>query len=417
MSLREANPRVTTVARVDVLVTCPGRNYVAIKITTSDDGLYGWGDATLNGRELSVASFLRDHLAPILVGRDVDLIEDTWQYLTRGGYWRGGPVQMTAVSGVDMALWDIKGKASAKPVHSLLGGACRDRLLAYGHARGTSLGALIEDVHRRVAEGFKVVRVQGSPHEGNHTYGTGGKATALGAGRGAGGALPPLETDWEPEPYLRFVPRMFAALRAEFGDTVEFCHDVHSRLTAGQAARLARELEPFHPFFLEDPVRPENPEALMRIRAVSTTAIAQGELLTSRFDCLPLIEKQLVDFLRCDLSHIGGISEARRIATLAEPYGIRTAWHGPADIGAAAHAASVHVGFSTPNFGIQEYHGIEGLTGEVFSGLPLVDDGYFALSTACGLGTDVDEGLAARYPYQRAYLPTLRRSDGSVHDW
>lgn len=410
---------MTTILRVDVVVTSPGRNYVAVKINTSDDGLYGWGDATLNGRELAVASYLRDHLAPILVGRQVERIEDTWQYLTRGGYWRGGPVQMTAVSGIDMALWDIKGKVTGQPVHSLLGGACRDRLLAYGHASGRDIPSLIDDVRRRLDEGFKVVRVQGATQSGKDTYGVEEPSLPVSVGQGGGvaGGLPRRELDWEPEAYLRFVPRMLEALRDEFGDDVEFCHDVHSRLTPTQAAGLAREIEPFHLFFLEDPVRPENPDALRRIRSLSTTPIAQGELFTSRFDCLPLITEQLVDFLRCDLAHIGGISEARRIATLAEPYGIRTAWHGPADIGPPAHAASVHVGFATPNFGIQEYHGIGELAREVFPGVPSLKDGHYELSHEPGLGTDVHESLASKYPYQRAYLPTVTRADGAVHDW
>ena len=264
------------IRNVKVIVTCPGRNYVVVKIETDEPGVYGVGDATLNGRELAVASALQDHIAPLLIGRDPDRIEDIWQYLARGGYWRGGPVQMTAIAGIDLALWDIKGKVAGLPVYSLLGGRTRKGALAYGHAAGATHEELLEDVQRRIAEGFRVVRVQVAVPGQEASYGIDsayGKLAPEG-GVGDGGPLPLLEKDFDPQAYLRSVPRMLEYLRSELGDTVELCHDVHGRLTPGQAAGLARDVEPFKLLFLEDPVRAEHRESLRLVRRASTTPIA-----------------------------------------------------------------------------------------------------------------------------------------------
>jgi len=233
---------------------------------------------------------------------------------------------------------------------------------------------------------------------------------------GDGGRMPYVET-WEPSPYLRAIPNLFAHLRDKLGDAVELFHDVHERLTPIQAARLARELEPYHLFFLEDCLRPEHKESFRLIRQHTTTPLAMGELFHTKWECLPLITEQLIDFVRCDLGHIGGITEARKIAAISECYSIQTAWHGPGDIAPATHAANVHVDLSIPNFGVQEMVFFPPVVHEVMPGAPTFYDGYLHVTDAPGLGVDVDEDAAARYPYDRAYLPMTRRADGAMMDW
>ncbi|HEV2472414.1 MAG TPA: D-mannonate dehydratase ManD [Chthonomonadales bacterium] len=412
------------ITEVRVLVTCPTRNYVVVKVLTDEPGLYGVGDATLNGRELAVAAALKEHIAPLLIGRDPDRIEDIWQMLFRGAYWRGGPVLMTALAGIDIALWDIKGKRAGLPVYSLLGGKTREGALCYTHAGGQCYTAVEESVQRAVEKGFKVVRAQVAVPGSSGTYGVAGAREASSAtwsGKSSdaladGGAGPTVEV-WEPGPYLRTIPKLFEHLRSAIGEDIELFHDVHERLTPIQAARLAQELEPYHLLFLEDPLRPEYKESFRIIRQHTTTPLAMGELFHTKWECLPLITEQLIDYIRCDIGHIGGITEARKIAAIAECYQVQTAWHGPGDIGPATHAANVHVDISVPNFGVQEMVFFAEAVHEVLPGAPSFANGYLHVTDAPGLGVDVNEEAAAKYPYRRAYLPTTRRADGSVHDW
>ncbi len=422
------------ITEVRVIVTCPGRNYVIVKIMTDTPGLYGVGDATLNGRELSVAAALEHHIAPLLIGRDPDSVEDIWQSLFRGTYWRGGPVLMTALAGIDTALWDIKGKRAGLPVYSLLGGKTRIGALGYTHAGGRDVVEVEDSVLEKIAMGFKVVRAQVAVPGTVGTYGVGGAGEASlaswknsgtpwqdelgadGGGWGDGGAMPYVER-WEPTPYLHAIPKLFAHLRDKIGWDVELFHDVHERLTPIQAARLAKDLEPYRLFFLEDPLRPEHKESFRLIRQHSTTPIAMGELFHTKYECLPLITEQLIDFIRCDLGHIGGITEAKKIAAVAECYSVQTAWHGPGDIAPPTHAANVHLDLAVPNFGVQEMVFFPDIVNEVLPGAPTFKDGYLRVTDAPGLGTDVDEEAAKKYPYDRNYLPMTRRADGSVHDW
>lgn len=401
------------ITNVRVIVTCPGRNYVLLKIETDEPGLYGVGDATLNGRELAVAAALQDHIAPLLIGRDPDRIEDTWQFLFRGAYWRGGPVLMTALAGVDLALWDIKGKRAGLPLYSLLGGKTREGALAYTHASGRDFSQVEDQVRAAQSKGFRVIRVQAAIPGNQGTYGAAAQDPRVGAAQ----AGMPEEEIWEPAPYLRTIPKLLEHLRNTLGDEVELIHDVHERLSPIQAARLAKELEPYHLFFLEDPLRPEHRESFRLVRAASVTPLAMGELFHTRWDCLPLISEQLIDFIRCDLGHIGGITEARKIAALAETYSVQTAWHGPGDIAPITHSANVHLDVAIPNFGVQEMVFWPEAVQEVISGAPEYRDGALWPNEAPGLGCDIDERAAARFPYKRAYLPTTRRADGSVHDW
>jgi len=407
------------ITEVRVVVTCPGRNYVFVKVMTGDDGLYGVGDATLNGRELAVAAALREHVAPLLIGRDPDRTEDIWQETFRGAYWRGGPVLMTALAGIDLALWDIKGKRAGLPLYSLLGGKTREGALAYTHAGGRDPIEAEDGVRKAMARGFRVVRAQVAVPGASGTYGAGGAREAASAKWASpdGGAMPAVERNWEPSAYLRAVPSLFAHLRSALGDEVELLHDVHERLSPVQAARLARELERYRLFFLEDPLRPEHKESFRLVRQASTTPIAMGELFHSKYECLPLITEQLVDFIRCDIGHIGGITEARKIAAICEPYQVLTAWHGPGDVGPPTHAANVQLDCAIPNFGVQEMVFFPPEVNEVCPGSPEYRDGSLWPSDRPGLGVDLDEVAAAKFPYKRAYLPTVRRADGSVHDW
>ena len=377
--------------------------------------MYGCGDATLNGRELSVASALSEHIAPLLIGHDPDRIEDVWQMIFRGTYWRGGPVLMTALAGIDLALWDIKGKRAGLPLYSLLGGRTRDGALAYAHCSGNSFAEVEDRIRERMAQGFRVLRAQVAIPGNKGTYGAASTwQSVMGSTRAD---MPEVEV-WEPGNYLRTIPRLFEHLRLNLGDEIDLLHDVHERLNPVQAARLARELEPYHLFFLEDPLRPEHKESFRLIRQHTTTPIAMGELFHSRWEALPLITEQLIDFIRCDIGHIGGLTEARKIAAIAESYHVATAWHGPPDIAPITHAANVHLDIAIPNFGVQEMVFFPEVTREVIPGGPVYDgNGYLQVSDAPGLGTDVNEELAAKHPYQRAYLPTVRRADGSVHDW
>jgi mannonate dehydratase len=396
---------MTRITNVKVLVTCPGRNYVLVKIETDQPGLFGWGDATLNGRELAVAAALTEHLAPLLIGRDADRIEDTWQYLFRGAYWRGGPVLMTALAGIDLALWDIKGKAANLPVYSLLGGKTREGALAYTHCDGRDAVEIADNIRAAQAKGVKVFRAQ---------VDTPGNAKFF---RNAPLDMTTYHQPFEFAPYLKVVPKTYEYLRVELGDEPEILHDAHERLTPNQAVQMAKALEPYRPFFLEDPVRPEYKESFALLRQQITVPLAMGELFNTRWEILPLIANQWIDFVRVDIAHIGGLTEARKIAVLAETYMVQMALHGAPDTAPIAHAANVHLDMAIPNFGIQEWCVFPEEIPEVFTGTPVLENGYLVVTDKPGLGVEVDETAAARYPYQRGYLPTLRLPDGGVQDW
>ncbi|MFB8267626.1 MULTISPECIES: D-mannonate dehydratase ManD [unclassified Streptomyces] len=401
------------IVAVDVLVTSPTRNFVTLKITT-EQGLVGWGDATLNGRELAVASYLRDHLAPLLIGRDPARIEDTWQYLYRGVYWRRGPVTMTSIGAVDLALWDIKGKAAGLPVYQLLGGAVRDRILSYTHATGWDVPQLLDSIDARLADGFQAVRAQTGVPGLDVVYGV----TKEGAGyEPAGRGVAPVEEVWDTDAYLRHAPKALEAARAHIGPDVKLLHDAHHRLTPNQAARLGRSLEDIDLFWLEDVTPAENQEVLRPIRAKTTVPLAIGEVFNTVWETQALITEQLIDYVRCCVTHAGGISHLRRIASLADIWQIKLGPHGPSDVSPVALAASLHVGLATPNFAIQEYMGYEPLVHEVFQHSWSYQDGHLHPGDAPGLGIEVDEELAARHAYEPAYLPVARRRDGSMTDW
>ena len=399
------------IADARVITCCPGRNFVTVKIE-AEGGLFGLGDATLNGRELAVASYLADHVLPLLIGRDARRIEDIWQLLYKGAYWRRGPVTMTAIAAIDTALWDIKGKALGVPVYQLLGGASREAVLVYGHAHGDSIDATIESVERHVAAGYKAVRAQCAVPGLANVYG-------IGRGHRYEPAAPglPSESAWNSEPYLRIVPQLFEALRRHFGPELHLLHDVHHRLSPVEAARLGKALEPHHLFWLEDPTPAENQASFRLIRQHTTTPLAVGEVFNSIHDCQQLIQEQLIDYIRTSVVHTGGISHLRKIAALAELHRVRTGSHGATDLSPVCMAAALHFDLSVHNFGIQEHMPHAAETDRVFPHAYTFADGMMHPGDAPGLGVDLDETAAAGFPYQRAYLPLARLQDGTLHDW
>jgi mannonate dehydratase len=395
-----------------VIVTCPGRNFVTLKIET-ESGVYGIGDGTLNGRELAVVSYLEDHLIPCLIGKDASRIEDIWQYLYRGAYWRRGPVTMTAIAAVDVALWDIKAKVANMPLYQLLGGRSRDKVLVYCHANGRDLADCLKHVRKYRDEGYKAIRVQCGVPGFEKIYGVSkSKLHYEPAEKG----LPPEEV-WSTPEYLGYMPAVFEAARKEVGDGIHLLHDCHHRLTPIEAARLGKDLEPYRLFWIEDPTPAENQEAFKYIRHHTTTPIAVGEVFSSIHDCKDLIQNQWIDYIRSTIVHTGGITHLRQIASLAALYKVKTGFHGATDLSPVTMAAALHFDTWVPNFGIQEYMMHAPLTNEVFKINYRCEDGYMHIDDTPGHGVDIDEAKAAQYPYARAYLPVNRLTDGTLWDW
>ena len=395
-----------------VIVTCPGRNFVTLKIETADGG-FGLGDATLNGRELAVVSYLSDHVLPCLIGRDAHQIEDMWQFLYRGAYWRRGPVTISAIAAVDTALWDLKAKAAGMPLYQLLGGACRSAVRVYGHANGETVEETIAEAQRYVGLGYTAVRMQS---------GVPGLASTYGVSRDkmfyepADGALP-VENRWSTRNYLASTPAVFEAARAALGWDIDLLHDAHHRLTPIEAAQLGKALEPYRLFWLEDSVAADNQASFRLIRQHTTTPLAVGEVFNSIWDCKQLIEEQLIDYIRTTVVHAGGISHLRRIAALAEIYHVKTGCHGATDLSPVCMAAALHFDLAIPNFGLQEYMRHTPQTDAVFPHAYHFKEGFLHPGDQPGLGVDINESLAAQYPYQRAYLPVNRLEDGTMTNW
>jgi mannonate dehydratase len=400
------------IADIRVIVCCPGRNFVTVKIET-DTGLTGVGDATLNGRELAVAAYLAEHVIPCLIGRDASMIEDIWQYLYRGAYWRRGPVTMAAISGIDVALWDIKAKAAGMPLYQLLGGASRRHVRVYGHASGATPSEAVEAVGELLARGYQAVRVQSGLPGLPNVYGTG----AFSAGTNARDDSLPREEAWSTPLYLSTMPALFEAVRATHGPGVDLLHDCHHRLTPIEAARLGKDLEPFRLFWLEDAVAAEHQESFRLIRQHTVTPLAVGEVFNTIWDARLLMEEQLIDFIRMTAVHAGGVTALRRIMDFAAVYGIRTGCHGAQDMSPICLGANLHLDLWAPNFGIQEYSGYPEEALEVFPCAWTFRDGALHPGDAPGHGADIDEAAAARFPYARGYLPINRLADGTLWHW
>ena len=403
---------MSRIERAEVFVASPGRNFVTLRITTSD-GVTGLGDATLNGRELAVATYLREHVVPLLIGRDPARIEDTWQYLYKGAYWRRGPVTMTAISAVDTALWDIKGKVAGLPLYQLLGGRSREGVTVYAHASGTDVPSLLDDVARFFDLGYRAVRAQAAVPDVGGTYGV---RKGEGIYEPAASALPE-EQPWDTEAYLGFAPTYLEAVRERFGFGFHLLHDVHHRLTPIQAARLGKALEPYDLFWMEDCTPAENQEGLRLVRQHTTTPLAIGEVFNTVFDYQTLIREQLIDYVRSAVTHTGGITAMRKLFDYAALYQVKSGIHGPTDISPVGMAAGLHLDLAIHNFGIQEFMPHSAETYEVFRRAYTFQDGYLHPGDTPGIGVTVDKEAAARFEYRPAYLPVNRLRDGTVHDW
>ncbi|MDG5487878.1 D-galactonate dehydratase family protein [Sphingomonas sp. BGYR3] len=395
-----------------VIVTCPGRNFVTLKIEV-EGGQTGIGDATLNGRELAVAAYLTDHVCPNLIGRDARRIEDIWQFLYRGAYWRRGPVTMRAIAAVDMALWDIKAKAAGMPLYDLLGGASRDGVLVYGHANGADIDETVEAVGRYRDMGYKAIRAQS---------GIPGVKGAYGVARGdlyyepADAALP-TETLWNTPAYLNYAPKLFEALRDKHGHDIELLHDVHHRLTPIEAARLGKALEPSRLFWMEDCTPAENQDAFRLVRQHTVTPLAVGEIFNTIWDAKDLIRDQLIDYIRMTVVGSGGITHLRRVADYAAMYQVRTGCHGATDLSPVTMGCALHFDLWVPNFGIQEYMRHTPETDAVFPHAYSFSDGYLHPGDVPGHGVEIDEEMAAKFPYKPAQLPIARLQDGAMWNW
>lgn len=391
------------IRNVKTILTAPeGINLVVVKIETSEPGLFGLGCATFTQRHLAVKTAVDEYLKPFLIGKDPQRIEDIWQTAMVSGYWRNGPILNNALSGVDMALWDIKGKLAGMPVYQMLGGKCREAAAVYRHADGRDEQELTNNILAYIEQGYHYVRCQLGGYGGNAIHKNSPEHAQPGA-------------YYNPDSYVRSVPKMFSYIRNKLGFDMQLMHDVHERLTPIEAVRLAKELEEYRLFFLEDPLPPEQLEWFSMIRSQCATPIAMGELFNNPREWTPLIANKLIDYIRVHISQIGGITPAKKLANLSEAFGVRTAWHGPGDVSPVGHAANIHLDISCSNFGIQEWNGFSDVIQEVFPGCPQYKEGYLYPNESPGLGLDIDEVLAEKFPCLNK-LPdwTLARTiDGS----
>jgi mannonate dehydratase len=403
------------IQEIKVIVCSPGRNFVTVKIVT-DEGVYGIGDATLNGREMAVVTYLDEHVTPCLIGRDPNEIEDIWQYLYKGVYWRKGAVTMAAIAAIDMALWDIKGKIAGLPVYQLLGGKSRKAVTLYAHANGENIKDTLDKAQILIDQGFKAIRLQSAIPGLKVTYGVLGDKKDYFELQGSR-PLPP-EEEWSTQKYFNSVVDLFRQARERFGNNIELLHDVHSRLTPIESARLGKLMEEFNLLFLEDASIAENQDSYKVIRQHTTTPLAIGETYNTLWDCKDLIQNQLIDYIRVAATHAGGITPLRRISDFASIYNVKTAPHGAPDLSPICFAAHMHINMWVPNFGVQEFVGFGNeQSQEIFKHNFTVKDGMAFMSDEPGLGIDFDEVAASKYPYKRSYLPVSRLEDGTLWNW
>lgn len=401
--------------KIDVFVCCPGRNFVTVKVTTSD-GIYGLGDATVNGREQAVVTLLEEHVIPCLIGRNAQDIEDIWQYLYRGVYWRKGPINMAAIAAIDMTLWDIKGKIAGLPVYQLLGGKSRKGVTLYAHANGETIAQTLDNAEAHINNGFKAIRLQSAVPGLDVTYGVLGDKKDYFELQG-NRPLPPEEA-WSTAKYFEMIVDLFDQARSRLGNGVQLLHDVHSRLTPIESAKLGKLLEPYNLMFLEDASMAENQDNYKTIREHTTTPLAIGETYNTLWDCKDLIQNQLIDYIRVAATHAGGITALRRITDFASIFNVKLAPHGAPDLSPVCFAAHMHLDIWAPNFGIQEFVGLgnDDLRA-VFPHDFQVTDGMAYVSDAPGLGVEFNEETAKAFPYKRSYLPVSRLEDGTMWNW
>jgi mannonate dehydratase len=409
---------------IQVIATAPtGLRLIVVKVITDQDGLYGYGCGTYTQRADLVVPAVERYLKPLLIGRPADRIDDTWQMCYNSSYWRNGPVLNNAISGVDQALWDIKGRQAGMPVYQLLGGKCREAADVYRHASGAEIQEVVDMAKKYIqTEGVRHIRVQvGVP--GMDGYG----------GRGSAAKVESLHTDpvYEPAVYIRRALKLFEECRKQLPEEIEILHDVHERVTQIQAVQFCKDVEKFKLFFFEDPLSPEDIAWFRIIRQQCATPIAMGELFNSPHEWNPLIAERLIDYIRVHVSQAGGLTPCRKMAAMGEAYGVRTAWHGPGDVSPVGHAANVALDLACYNFGIQEWSGLDNpRLQEIFTGMPTYKNGYAYANEAPGWGIEVNEAAAKRYPFggqqvTRSGQPSrrenlnggwgvIRRRDGTV---
>ena len=383
------------ITKVRAIITAPyGINLVIVKVETDQDGLYGLGCATFTQRAKTVVSAIEEYLDPFCKGKNVSNIEDIWQTAYQSSYWRNGPVLNNALSGLDQALWDIKGKMAGMPVYDLLGGKVRFAIDTYTHASGESISAVIDSVAKYKEEGFRNIRIQLGGYGSTHL------ATDPDWKRAGFGSQGDQTID--PQAYKRGTVEMFKKVREKFGDDIELLHDMHERLQPMDAIDMIKKVEEYRPFFIEDPFSPENNGWFDMLRENTSVPIAMGELLNNPHEWLEPMKNRHYDYIRIHISQIGGITPAMKVARLGEWFNVRTAWHGPGDTSPVGHAANAHIDYAIWNFGIQEAARVirtpEDKVLEVFPGMPTVKNGYMSVSEKPGLGIDLNEKLAKKYP-------------------
>lgn len=405
---------------IRTICTAPeGINLVTVKVETNQPGLYGLGCATFAYRHLTVQHLIENYLKPLLVGRDAENISELWQLMHQNGYWRNGPIENNAISGIDMALWDIKGKLARMPLYQLFGGKVREGIPVYRHVDGKDIEEICENIQRFQEMGITHLRCQCGGY-GGETYGCTPKSAPMGAHPGV---------YLDSRKYMRDTVKLFEQIRNRIGYDMELVHDVHERIAPIEAIKLAKELEAFDLFFLEDPVPLEQIEWLKVLREQTSIPIAQGELFNNACEWKTLITERYIDYIRVHLSQIGGITPARKLQIFAEQFGVRTAWHGPGDMSPVAHAANIHIDLAAQNFGVQEWSGIEppnfviqdlkgpkGALLDVFPGLPEFKNGYVYANDKPGLGVDIDEDEAKKYPCENTVTTwtQTRLRDGAL---
>jgi mannonate dehydratase len=395
---------------ITVINTAPeGSRLCIVKITADQAGLYGYGCATFTQRADLIQPAVEKYLKPLLLGHPVDRIEDAWQMAYDSSYWKNGPVENNAISGVDQALWDIKGRMANMPVYELLGGKVREGADLYGHAEGAEIANTIDSAKRFIAQGFRHVRVQvGVPGMAGYGSPTGG------------GRIPSLHDQpvFEREAAKRRAMALFESARHELGEEIELLHDMHERYTPTEAVQFCKDAEKFRLFFLEDPLSPEDIEWFKNIRAQTSAPLAMGELFNSPHEWTPLIKDRLIDYMRMHISQMGGITPARKVAAMGEIFNVRTAWHGPGDVSPIGHMAMLHLDLTCTNFGIQEYTPFSATSQEVFQGCPEMRGGYLYANDKPGWGMEIDEKAAAAHPFRANALNggwgELRLPDGQI---
>jgi mannonate dehydratase len=410
----------TLIENVRVVTTAPeGINLVVVKVETNQPGLYGLGCATFAYRHVAVQCLVEEYLKPLLVRRDAEAIEELWQLMHQNAYWRNGPTENNAISGVDMALWDIKGKLAGMPLYQLFGGKVREGIPVYRHAEGKDPIELCDSIQKYRDQGIRYVRCQCGGYGGGRHGGAPDTAPR--------GALDGVYLDGKK--YVRDTIQLFESIRGKVGWDMQLCHDVHGRLKPIEAIRFAQEMERFDLFFLEDAIALEEGEWLKELRAKTSIPLAQGELFNHPGEWRQIIAERLIDFIRVHPSQVGGITPSRKLQIFAEQFGVRTAWHGPGDMSPVAHAANIHIDLAARNFGVQEWSGTEppnfviqklkgprGALLDVFPGLPEFRNGYVYANDRPGLGVDIDESAAAKYPCENNVTTwtQTRLTDGTL---